>query len=286
MRFTNLYRVPDDDDQGCSDLSHHLIINSVGYYSFESFTRMTHRKAGRKDFYLSYNLVGPMKIYIKGQEVTLQPGSFFLYRPFEEQHYGHSIEKEFLAYWVHFTGYGVEELLDQAGLSEQNSGFIGQDDKIAALFGDMMDELRDKKAGYELASSSKLSYLFSIISRHLNYGNTIKSTRIRDEIYQSIKYIHNHYAEEIYVKNLAEMSHLSSDRYTTLFKTITAATPLQYILKFRLQKACDLMRQTSLNIQQISSLVGFQDQLYFSRMFKKYYHQTPTEYLARFNHDD
>ena len=124
MRFTSLYRVPDDDDQGCSELSHHLIINSVGYYAFESFIRMTHRKAGRKDFYLSYNHAGPMRIYSKGQEITLQPGSFFLYRPFEEQHYGHSVEKEFLAYWVHFTGYGVEELLYQAGLSELNSGFI------------------------------------------------------------------------------------------------------------------------------------------------------------------
>ncbi|MFC5468525.1 helix-turn-helix domain-containing protein [Cohnella suwonensis] len=241
---------------------------------------MTHRKAGRKDFYLSYNLSGPMTVYLKGREHVLRPGSFFWYRPFEEQLYGHRLEKEYLAYWVHFTGYGVEELLNQVGLLENNAFFAGFDDRIVSLFGEMMDELRDKQAGYELASSSHLSYLFSLISRQLDREVNAKGGHVRNEIYESIKYIHQHYAEEIYVNRLAEISHLSTDRYTALFKRLTATTPNRYIIRFRLQRSRELMKHTSLNIQQIANMVGFEDQLYFSRMFKKHYHKTPSEYLS------
>ncbi|TYP76588.1 AraC-like protein [Paenibacillus methanolicus] len=283
MDYVSFYRIPDDDDQGCSDTSWHLLLNSAGYYKFESYFRMTHRRRGRKDFYLSYNHDGPMTIYLKGEKRVLEPGSFFLYRPSEEQHYGHYLEQEFLAYWVHFTGYGAEELLYRTGLTENNALRIGASDPIASQFEAMMDELRDKKPGYELASASHLSYLFAMISRQLERSSHAGDGMIHSDIYTSLQYIHTHYAEDIYVKQLADLAHLSADRFTTLFKRMTAATPQQYILRFRLQRASELLKRTSLNIQQIASVTGFEDQLYFSRMFKKAYLQTPSEYRSRFD---
>jgi AraC family transcriptional regulator of arabinose operon len=283
MKFSSLYRVPDEDDKGYIDLNSYLLVNSVGFYEFEAFYRMSHRKEGRKDFYLAYNYFGPMTVRSRGHDYTLQPGSVFLYRPHEEQYYGHYEEQKFLCYWVHFTGRGVDELLLNASLFEDRIFYIGIHKEMAHLFEDIMNELRDKKAGFELASASLLAYLCSMISRLIHQSSDIHTNKSRAELYESIKYIHDHYAQEIYVKQLADIAHLSPDRYTTLFKIITDTTPLQYLNKFRLQKACDLMKHTHLNIQQISSLVGFEDQLYFSRMFKKAYHMTPSEYLSSFN---
>ncbi|WP_256761976.1 AraC family transcriptional regulator [Cohnella sp. WQ 127256] len=281
MKFSSMFRIPDDDDNGSKDLSRYLLVNSAGFYEFESYYRMSHRKEGRKDFYLAYNYSGPMTVRSKGRDYILQPGSVFLYRPLEEQYYGHHDEQKFLSYWVHFTGYGAEELLLNAMLSEDRIVYTGVHKEIANLFENIMDELRDKKAGFELASASQLSYLCSMISRLIHQGTDSHATKSRTEIYDSIKYIHDHYDQEIYVKKLADIAHLSTDRYTTLFKRITDTTPLQYLNTFRLQKACELMKHTHLNIQQISSLVGFEDQLYFSRMFKKAYRMTPTEFLDR-----
>ncbi|MHA0857125.1 AraC family transcriptional regulator [Paenibacillus sp. CMAA1364] len=283
MKFLSTYRIPDDDDIGVVDLNSHLLVNSVGFYEYESFFKMSHRAEGRKDFYLLYNYLGPMTVRSEGQEHLLQPGSLFVYRPHEEQYYGHYKEHKFISYWIHFTGYGVEELLGASELGEDRPYFVGVNNEVPDLFKDIMNELRDKKAGYELASASLLSYMLSIISRRISQGFDLKANNNRAEIYESIKYIHEHYAQEIYVSKLAEMSYLSTDRYTTLFKNMMDTTPLQYIIRFRLEKACEFMKHTHLNIQQISSLVGFEDQLYFSRMFKKYYGITPSEYLIRFN---
>lgn len=286
MEFESFYRVPDDDDRGSSEPGHYLLINSTGYYKFESFYRMTRRQRGREDFYLSYNHAGPMTIYLEGTRRVLEPGSFFVYRPHEEQHYGHYQEQEFVAYWVHFTGYGAEELLRQTGLLECNASVIGVAQETADSFVRMMDELRDRKAGYELASASLLSYLISQISRKLDKQSRSESGgRIRNDIYDAIKYIHDHYAEQLYVPELARLSHLSADRFTTLFKRVTSTTPHQYILRFRLQRAGELMKRTSLSIQQIAGMTGFEDQLYFSRIFKKHYRQTPSDYRARFHYE-
>lgn len=282
MIYSSLYRVPDEGDQGILDQSAYLLVNSAGYYEYESYFKMSHRKTGRRDFYLGYNYYGPMTVRMGGREHTLQPGSLFLYRPQEEQYYGHASERKFLSYWVHFTGYGAEEILRNANLSDEGPFFAGVHNEIATVFENIMNELRDKKAGFELASASLLSYLLALLSRRIERGSGIKVDK-RGEIYESIKYIHDNYTKELYVTELAEFAHLSADRYTTLFKSITDTTPLQYIIKFRLQKACDLMKNTHLNIQQISSLVGFDDQLYFSRMFKKVYGATPSEYMTRFD---
>ncbi|GGH39377.1 helix-turn-helix transcriptional regulator [Paenibacillus segetis] len=283
MKYSSMYRIPDEDDKGAHDLSSNLIVNSVGFYEYEAYFKMTHRKEGRKDFYLAYNYSGPMTVRRNGQDHILEPGSLFIYRPYEEQYYGHYAEQKFISYWVHFTGYGVDELLLNAKLAEDGPFFVGINNDIAAIFEDMMNELRDKKASYELASASLLSYLLALISRLIEQGSDVRANSNRAEIYDTIKYIHDNYAQEIYVTKLAEIAYLSTDRYTTLFKITTGTTPLQYINRFRLEKACELMKHTHLNIQQISNLVGFEDQLYFSRMFKKYYHVTPSEYLTRFN---
>lgn len=287
MDFESYYRIPDDDDMGCRDDSKYLLVNSVGYYRFRSHFRMSRRNAGRKDFYVSYNYEGPMTVYLEGQELHLPPGSLFVYRPHEEQHYGHLCEREFLAYWAHFTGYGAEELLTGSGLLEHNGARVGVDEELASVFMQIMNEVQAKKPGFELASASLLSYLVALLARRLHREADVRGEgqRHRQEIYDCIQFIHSHYAEEIYVGQLADRAHLSADRFTRLFKLVTGTTPQQYVLKYRLERACELMRRTELNIQQIAGLSGFDDQLYFTRMFKKRYRTTPSQYMARFAYE-
>ncbi|MFC5407128.1 helix-turn-helix domain-containing protein [Cohnella soli] len=283
MNFTNLYRVPDEDDEGLQQLDTYLLVNSVGYYEFEAYFRMSHRPRGRKDFYLGYNYYGPMTVKLGGREYQLPPGSLFVFRPGDEQYYGHCGEKKFLSYWVHFTGSGAEDVLRAAGLDGEGPFRSGIHAEIADLFERIMSELRDKKTGYELASAAHLSYLFALFAREIEQASGEgRRGGDRDEIYESLKYIHDHYADELYVPALAERAHLSADRYTTLFKAVTNKTPQRYMNEFRLQKACELMKHTRLNIQQIAGLVGFNDSLYFSRTFKKTYGVTPSVYRAKY----
>jgi AraC-type DNA-binding domain-containing proteins len=282
MKHDEAYRFPELDPMGYSEESSYLIVNCVGYYEFEEFYKPTHRKNGRKDYYLAYNQYGQVKVRMKGIDHIIEPGTVFIYNPLEEQYYGHSGKSSFLCYWVHFTGYGVEELLEKAELTGSNIYYVGVRKGIIDLFEEMLMEIRDKNPGYGLAASSLLSYLISVISRYAGNNSYKNMNGNRNEIYKTIRYIHENYSSNISIKGLAHMSHLCKDRYTVLFKEIMQVTPQKYIIRLKIQKACELLKRTNLNISQISAMVGFNDQLYFSRIFKKYEGMTPSDYMRKY----
>jgi len=96
-------------------------------------------------------------------------------------------------------------------------------------------------------------------------------------------YIYKNYNKKITVSELANIANLSISRYSSLFRKIIGVSPQQYIIHYRLEKACELMQHTNLNIKQIAIITGFYDQLYFSRLFKKYYKMNPSQYMKREN---
>ena len=65
------------------------------------------------------------------------------------------------------------------------------------------------------------------------------------------------------------------------FKRYTGVTPLQYITTIRINKAKELLKDSGYSIQEIGSLVGYDNQLYFSRMFKKQTGCSPSQYREK-----
>jgi len=62
------------------------------------------------------------------------------------------------------------------------------------------------------------------------------------------------------------------------FKQVTQMTPMQYILSLRINNAKYLLENSKYNIMQIANLVGYDNALYFSRLFSKYTGKSPSEY--------
>jgi len=279
LRYASAYRVPDHDDKGNCERNNYLMINSAGYYEFDETYGATHRKQGRKDYYLSYNHSGSMKLGISQNYTIIEGGTVFIYKPFEEQYYGQASNEPISNYWIHFTGYGAYELLVNAMLSEGNVFKIGISDDIPEIFETLINEINNKNPRFELLASSLLMQLVSLISRKLQINSQTQISDRNLRISESIQYIHKNYDKKISICETAKISHLSVNRYSCVFKQLMGLSPQQYIIKLRLQKACEMMRHTNLNLRQISSLVGFDDQLYFSRLFKKYENMTPSEYL-------
>lgn len=65
------------------------------------------------------------------------------------------------------------------------------------------------------------------------------------------------------------------------FKKITKTTPLQYIVSLRMTNAMNLLDNTNYNISQVAEAVGYENPLYFSRLFKKNIGVSPKEYRQR-----
>lgn len=113
------------------------------------------------------------------------------------------------------------------------------------------------------------------ITRHLH--KTSKTLSGISEIKVPVDYVKNHYKDEITVEMLADAAHLSISALERRFKRYLSKTPKQFIREFRLEKARQLLVETSVPIAEVAYECGFSDHSYFSRHFKIMFHELPSQ---------
>ncbi len=96
-----------------------------------------------------------------------------------------------------------------------------------------------------------------------------------------LEYINLHIGQEISLDTLSGLASVSISHLSKLFKAETGDTITGYIARIRTQKAAQLLKETALPISEISSFVGYEDNNYFVKVFKKIYQMTPSEYRKK-----
>jgi AraC-like DNA-binding protein len=102
------------------------------------------------------------------------------------------------------------------------------------------------------------------------------------EMDEAITYVLRHYAEPIEISQLAERAHLSVSQFDRRFKRLYQMTPMQYVLRVRVNAACQALTTSDRGVAEIALACGFYDQSYFTKQFRKQLGQTPTQYRARY----
>ncbi|MEW9500294.1 response regulator [Jeotgalibacillus marinus] len=97
-------------------------------------------------------------------------------------------------------------------------------------------------------------------------------------IAQAKKYIHNHFNEAITLENVAASVNLSPNYFSNIFKQEFGETFIDFLTKVRLRKAKELIEGNLHSLKEICFMVGYKDPNYFSRVFKKFYHESPKQY--------
>lgn len=95
------------------------------------------------------------------------------------------------------------------------------------------------------------------------------------------KYISENYQSNITMGSMAEIVNLSPVYFSILFKREVGTNFLDYLTQYRLEVSKNLLKQVKYNINEVASLSGFQDSKYFSKLFKKTFGITPSEYRKR-----
>lgn len=129
----------------------------------------------------------------------------------------------------------------------------------------------------ELLSSVLKSVIFSVL-RQLNdraVETNKKQSVLTRRIIQSIQ---KHYNEPFTNEKLSEMFHFNHIYINRVFKKHTGTTVQRFLTDYRLRMSTELLKSSESSVGEIASLVGFDDLAYFSKLFKKVYGVTPTEY--------
>lgn len=100
-------------------------------------------------------------------------------------------------------------------------------------------------------------------------------------VLQAMDYIGEHYAEQnISVSTIAQHLGLSESHLSHLFRKETDYTILNYLTRYRIHKAMELLRDCRLKVYEIAELVGYRDITYFSATFKKVVGMSPSEFQS------
>ena len=107
------------------------------------------------------------------------------------------------------------------------------------------------------------------VKKHYDYVEFIK------------EYIDRHYKEKISLDELASVIYISRTYLSSLFKREVGVTFPQYLTKFRINKAIELMKYKGFRINEVSAMVGYNDPAYFNKTFKRAVGTTPYNYIMR-----
>ena len=250
-----------------------LMVNCTGTI-FTSAELKTDNAETRVDYYLLYLVSGELNVSFPSKDMLIEAGTFLIFPPNCRYRYSHTNGSPIEYMWLHFTGSHVAETLEKYELNLfPKINKIEPDDAIIMRFQNIFNAFINHDKFRENELSTLLERLMISLARRVSGEK--KHTNLLNK---SISYINGNYVKDLRVPDLAKMENLSVSRYNTLFKQVTGISPVEYIKKMRLNSACELLSATDLPIKTVSSMVGYTDSHFFSRIFKKSLGVSPAFY--------
>jgi len=261
----------------------HLLPSDAGYYP-KAKGHVCARERGCPEAIFIYCAAGGGWCEIAGRKHEVGTNQLLVIPANTPHVYGAGRKEPWTIHWFHAVGTNVPFYLNLLGVADAKPVVpLGGDVQLFSLFEEVLEGLEH---GFTLThliyAAHSLSHLMGLILRHkeeFGYGEADARKRVA----RSIEFMKGHLREPLKVTTLASIVSLSRSHYTTLFRRVTGYAPLNYLNHLRMQRAVQLLNTTNLSIKQISEQLGFSDQFYFSRAFRKMHNHSPSEHRQRYS---
>jgi AraC-like DNA-binding protein/mannose-6-phosphate isomerase-like protein (cupin superfamily) len=236
------------------------------------------------DYYLIHTvLAGQGEFTVRDKSFTCFAGDTFVIFPGELFSYQADEHRPWHYVWVAFVGHGVHALMDSLGVSREEPVLSGGlNPKVRSYYdqlhncfqSEFLPELSNLEAGGWVRL---LLQQFGLAKRQREIVKPASDTVIDNVMKQAIQYLTLQFTRPISIEHMSNMLGYHRTHLCKLFKQTTGLSPMQYLLKIRMERA-ELLLATPMTIDQIASSVGFGDALYFSKKFRRWRGQSPSEY--------
>ncbi|MBD3922292.1 AraC family transcriptional regulator [Paenibacillus sp. PR3] len=239
-----------------------------------------HGPAVRSHYLLHYIMDGEGIFEVGGTRYELRKGQGFLIGPDVVTYYEANTTNPWTYCWFGFDGVLADSLLKQAGLTLDSPIFhYEQDDRIYQYFTYMNESKRYHKA----RETHLTGLLYSLLSLLVEFGPAMpisEHKESRAEIYvEKVKdFIETNYAQKITIEDIAQFIGLNRSYLCSLFHQELNTSIQDYLIRYRIHIACEMMGNAELTIGDIARSVGYYDPLLFSKMFKKVMGSSPRQY--------
>ena len=141
----------------------------------------------------------------------------------------------------------------------------------------------EEPPGFEFLAREGLSRLVFLLSAHrpaVKKGPSEKALRDGERIKAMLRFVQEHYHEELTAARIAGSAALSESECLRCFRSMVGTTPMQYVKQFRVQRAAELLESTEEKVAAVGAACGFQEMSYFARTFRALKGKPPSRYRA------
>ena len=181
--------------------------------------------------------------------------------------------------WIEFDGLRVKEALDLTELSVSTPVYHSHSkDLREQLMNEMLYIVHHaKESPFHLIGHL---YLFlDYLTQSAKSKKLVQSSKMSDYyIKEAINYIEQNFQNNITIEDIAAVCGINRSYFGKIFRNSIGRSPQEFLLNYRMVKATELLKLTSLSIAEIGSAVGYENQLHFSRAFKTIYGVSPREW--------
>lgn len=177
--------------------------------------------------------------------------------------------------WVEFDGLRVKESLELAGLTRSAPIYRA---RSTELRDQMVDQMRFLVGHRDASALELVGHTFLFLDALLRSVELPAAPGRRQSdlhVQAAIEYVKQHYGEEIGVEDIARHAGLNRSYFGKVFKAATGRSPQQYLIGYRMTKAAELLKVTTLSVAEVGRAVGYPNQLHFSRAFKGVHGMSP-----------
>ena len=145
------------------------------------------------------------------------------------------------------------------------------------LADEMETECKEQAAGYEAALRAKLIELIVYLSRAYNFSEAVEARALL-RVGHVIGALEQEYSKKWRLEDLQQIAGMSRSSLMRIFREATGVAPIAYLLRLRIQKAMELLRNSDQPVTGVAFETGFHDSNYFARQFRKIAGRSPARY--------
>ena len=262
-------------------LSHACFITAVGFYPRARLHEM--QRKDHDDYILMYCAEGKGSLSYAMKSLQIRTGDVFILPPRQAHAYQADNEQPWTLYWCHFQGEEASAFFDYL-YQDQDAELIFHLNDIDFLywFKELIEAARDAMRVSNFIHASNL--LRQILTRIERQHRLQQQTRQRPKHELSLSipkvqaYMRAHLNSSLSLEQLAQLCCCSKFHFSRQYQQLTGKPPLKHFNELKMEHACFLLEQTSFSVSEIAEQLGYDDALYFSRVFRKVYRQAPSVY--------
>lgn len=229
----------------------------------------------RDHFLLHYILSGSGSYKIGTRTFVLRAGQAFLAYPDTPIYYCADQNDPWEYYWVGFSGPAASLLIAQTPFDREHPVITLESGEN--LRRGLLDIY--KARGGDYPSAVRMAGYLQAALAVLMQGNIQRTEEnLSDYARRGASFIHQNYSASIGVEDTARQVGVSRSHLYRAFQTEFGCSPSEYLTRYRIQRAKQLLSHSDLSINVVAASVGYEDSLYFSRVFSRETGQSPTAY--------